>query len=180
MSIQLRLDRKSCESRAVSVLNEAGVTKHPVRVDRIAKSHQIKIRYEPLEDELSGMIFFKGDIPVIGVNARHNANRQRFTIAHELGHFFLHSDVLRRGAHVDKVVTILNRDSEAARGVSNIEIEANQFAAELLMPKFLIAAFLGKNGLDIRMMPDDDIIAEMAKAFRVSMTAIAIRLGTIF
>ena len=62
--------------------------RYPVRIERIAKVHGIRIRYEPLDDELSGMIFFKDNQAVIGVNAHHNPNRQRYTIAHELGHFF--------------------------------------------------------------------------------------------
>ena len=33
--------------------------RYPVRIERIAKIHGIRIRYEPLDDELSGMIFFQ-------------------------------------------------------------------------------------------------------------------------
>ena len=177
---RLKLDRKTCEARAVSLLKEAGVESAPVRVDRIAKSLGIKVRYEPLDDELSGMIFLKNGIAVIGVNSRHSANRQRFTIAHEIGHYTLHSDILQKGAHVDKVITMLKRDPEAARGVVGIEVEANQFAAELLMPKRIIVSYMKENDLEYGAMPDEDAIEAMSRKFKVSSTAMAYRLGSIF
>lgn len=180
MAGRVKLDRKSCENQAAKILSDAGVDKAPVRVDRIAKSHGIKVRYEPLDDELSGMIFLKDNLAVIGVNSRHSANRQRFTIAHELGHFFLHRDVLEKGAHVDKLITMLKRDPDAARGVVGIEIEANQFAAGLLMPKRLIMSYMDERGIDYGTVPDDDAIEEMALTFKVSATAMAFRMGTLF
>ena len=179
MPRRMKLDRRSCEIRAREILVGAEVRRHPVRVDRIAKAHGIRIRYEPLDDELSGMIFTKGNQTVIGVNAHHSPNRQRFTIAHELGHYFLHNDILRQGAHVDTVVTMLQRDQNAALGTTNIEIEANQFAAELLMPKHLIDDYLNAEGLGSAPISDDAVVQAVAKAFKVSMAAMAIRLATI-
>ena len=153
--------------------------RYPVRIERIAKIHGIRIRYEPLDDELSGMIFFKHNQAVIGVNAHHSPNRQRYTIAHELGHFFLHADILREGAHVDTVITMLNRDQDAALGTINIEIEANQFAAELLMPRHMIDNYLRAEGLGSAAVSDEAVVGSMAKAFKVSTAAMAIRLATV-
>lgn len=179
MPRRIKLDRRICEVRAKEILRSTEVQRHPVQVDRIAKEHGIKIRYEPLDDELSGMIFIKDNHAVIGVNAHHTPNRQRFTIAHELGHYFLHTDILRQGAHVDTVVTMLQRHQGTALGAMNIEIEANQFAAELLMPKQLIHDYLNAEGPGSTAEPDDAVIESMAKAFKVSTTALAIRLATV-
>ena len=60
MPRRLRLDRRSCEARATEILKSAEVHRYPVRVERVARVHGITIRYEPLDDELSGMIFVKG------------------------------------------------------------------------------------------------------------------------
>lgn len=174
-----RLDKRACEARASEVLLEAGIRRHPVKVDRIAKRNGIRIRYEPLDDELSGMIFLKDNQAIIGVNAHHRPNRQRFTIAHELGHFFLHSDILEQGAHVDTMISMLKRDQDAALGTVNIEVEANQFAAELLMPKKFIRAYLAQEGIAQTAVADDDVIENLANAFRVSVAAMAIRLTSI-
>jgi len=61
--------------------------------------------------------------PTILVNVKKNITHQRFTIAHELGHYFLkHGDRDR-----DTRAQLLKRDP--------IEMSANRFAAELLMPE---------------------------------------------
>ena len=179
MSRWIKLDRRSCEARATEILKGANMRRHPVRVDRIAKAHGISVRYELLDDELSGMIFIIENQAVIGVNAHHSPNRQRFTIAHELGHFFLHGDILREGAHVDTMITMLNRDEETALGTTNIEIEANQFAAELIMPRQLIEHHLIAEGLGAAAKSDETVIESMAHAFKVSTAAMAIRLATV-
>ena len=180
MAKRQKLDRQSCEQQAERILKAANIDSWPVRVDRLAKEEGIKIRYEPLDDELSGMCFYKDGVPIIGVNSRHAPNRQRFTIAHEFGHIIMHADILQNGAHVDKTITMLRRDPDSAQGVLEIEIQANQFAAAILMPDFLIRKYMDENNLDYGLLQDEDVIEEMAKAFKVSSTALAIRMGTIF
>ena len=180
MAKRQKLDRQSCEQQAERILKAANIDSWPIRVDRLAKEEGIKIRYEPLDDELSGMCFYKDGVPIIGVNSRHAPNRQRFTVAHEFGHITMHADILKNGAHVDKTITMLRRDPDSAQGVLEIEIQANQFAAAILMPDFLIRKYMEENNLDYGLLQDEDVIEEMAKAFKVSSTALAIRMGTIF
>ena len=64
----------------------------PVDVDSVAQSYGIEIRKDDVSDKLSGFLVrsTKGGNPIIGVNCKHHPNRQRFTIAHELGHYLLH------------------------------------------------------------------------------------------
>lgn len=174
------LTLQQCEQAAQQVLDREKIDQWPVRIDRIAKRNGIKIQYSPLDDELSGMAFYKDGVAVVGVNARHHVRRQRFTIAHELGHIELHDDVLRKGMHVDKVITMLNRDTRSTTGTISIEIEANQFAAELLMPRDLVLRYMDERGLDYGMVPDDDAIDAMARAFNVSTTAMTYRIAKIF
>jgi len=174
-----RIERGECENAAKDVLERHGIENWPVKVDRIAKREGIKLRYSALDDELSGMAFYKDDIAVIGVNARHHVHRQRFTIAHEIGHFMLHDDVLRKGMHVDKVITMLNRDPASSTGTVNLEIEANQFAAELLMPRDLILKYMEDEGWDYGRIPDDEAVEVMARAFKVSATAMTYRIAKI-
>ena len=80
--------------------------------------------------------------------------RDRFTIAHEIGHYFLHS---LAGEH--KICA--NRE-----GSNLVEWEANWFAASFLMPKYLI---------DEKKSIDENMIAE---AFGVSRDAARYRLRT--
>lgn len=151
-----RLRRKYCASTL------------PVPVELIAKAEGIRIESLPLEDELSGMAFIKDGKAVIVANANHHVNRRRFTIAHELAHHILHSEYLNNNVHVDKV--ILHRNSLSSDGSDRKEVDANKFAAELLMP----TSHLSKLGnVDIN---DDQVVQRLAKHLKVSAAALTYRL----
>jgi Zn-dependent peptidase ImmA (M78 family) len=134
-----------------------------------------QVRYSPFDDDLSGMIYIKDGIPIIGVNSLHHPHRQRFTIAHELGHLELHREMITSKVHVDKDFPVLMRNPKSATGTEKVEIEANQFAAELLMPEALIKQALENEPFDI---DDDSPIEELAKKFRVSRQALEYRIRT--
>jgi Zn-dependent peptidase ImmA (M78 family) len=145
-----------------------------VPIERIAKLEGITVEFAPLNQELSGFAAIREGRPIIGVNALHASNRQRFTLAHELGHIILHRSELERAVHVDR--GSLRRDGLAAAGVDRKEIEANAFAAELLMPQAMVTEALAGRALDLE---DDDAVAELtklAKRFRVSEAAMRFRL----
>lgn len=174
----MNTQKKRAISRKVRViLQDNKVAVPPVPVERIAKAIGAQLRFSPLDDELSGMIYVKEDIPIIGVNALHHPNRQRFTIAHECGHFVLHKSHITKEIHVDKTFQMLMRDSVSAAGVNEIEIEANLFAAELLMPESLLTEALGNEAFDI---DDEDAVTLLAKSFKVSLSAMRFRLGNLF
>ena len=168
---------RTISSRAQSLLDNNGVTAPPVPVERIAKSLKAQLRYSPLDDELSGMIYVKEGTPIIGVNALHHPHRQRFTIAHECGHLVLHKAQISKVVHVDKAFPMLMRDSVSAAGVDEMEIEANFFAAELLMPEALLTKTLDNEPFDI---DDESAVNALARSFKVSPSAMRFRLGNLF
>lgn len=166
-----------CENSAKNLLNQAGVTVWPVDIECVAKQCGAKVIYEPLDDELSGLCFIKDGVPCAVVNSGHGVYRQRFTLAHEIGHIVLHSYELTKGAHVDKTITMLRRNSESSKGSVLIEVQANRFAAALLMPEFLIRKYLREHDLRYGAEPDEDSIRRMSNDFQVSETAMAIRMS---
>ena len=169
--------RRTILRRVREILAENQVTAPPVPVERIARKLSAQLRFSPLDNELSGMVFVKDDTPIIGINALHHPNRQRFTLAHECGHLVLHRAQVTKEVHVDKAFPMLMRDAASAAGVDPMEIEANLFAAELLMPAFLLAEDLGEASFDI----DDDVtVSALAQRFRVSVSAMQFRLGNLF
>lgn len=141
----------------------------PVPIERLARQRGMKVQFSPLDPALSGMAFVKDGVPFIGVNSLHHPNRQRFTIAHEMAHHILHADLLAGGVHVDTAV--LRRDTLAGKGIDADEIEANNFAAELLMPEQWLAPLV--EGVDVA---DDEGLAVVAKKFKVSVAALQFRL----
>jgi Zn-dependent peptidase ImmA (M78 family) len=148
----------------------------PVPVERIVKSLGIRIQHGPFDDVISGLSCITNRIAIIGVNSLHNANRQRFTIAHELAHIQLHRQLLEDQIHVDKG-TLRHSIPMTAFGsigdVDDAEIEANAFASELLMPQPLLHAALAGRAGDLE---DDEMIAALIRRFRVTEAALRFRL----
>jgi Zn-dependent peptidase ImmA (M78 family) len=157
------------------LLEEYRLNRIPVPVDLLAKRLGAQLRYSPLDGELSGMIYVKDGVPIIGVNSLHHPNRQRFTIAHELAHLCLHKDALTKAVHVDKGFgeSALHRDSVSATGTDQSEIQANRFAAALLVPRPALEAAVGDKLIDIE---DETVIGALAKKFKVSTATLQYRL----
>lgn len=167
--------RRLIEARAQKLLASLGLREIPVPVDRVARSVGARLRYSPLDEELSGFIFIKHGVPIIGVNSLHHPNRQRFTIAHEIGHLQLHPEFITTSVHVDKqfAESVLKRDTSSASGTERLEIEANQFAAAILMPGFVLDELLEQSPIDIE---DGSPIEVWAKDFVVSKAALQYRI----
>jgi Zn-dependent peptidase ImmA (M78 family) len=110
----------------------------------------------------------------IGDDALHHPNRQRFSAAHELGHHELHAQEIGKAVHVDKGFRVLLRDDVSSQGIDPLEIEANAFASELLMPGEFLMSALDAGGLDIE---DEAGIEALARKFRVSGSAMRYRLA---
>src|SRR5258708_22690641 len=158
-------------SEAAELLSRLKIPTEPTPVEKIAKELGAQIRFAPFDEEISGMIHVKDGAIVIGVNALHHPPRQRFTIAHELGHLVLHKDKITSHVHIDKgFPAALMRDTRSAAGTDTVEVQANQFASELLVPQALLDKELaGRAVID---MEDEKPLEELAKKFKVSKQAI--------
>jgi hypothetical protein len=79
----------------------------------MAQARGLLVSYKTLDDDLSGFLLRGGDRTIIGVNVAHPIERQRFTIAHELGHALLHEgDEL----HVDHGFSVNFRSPRSLEG----------------------------------------------------------------
>jgi Zn-dependent peptidase ImmA (M78 family) len=165
---------KRPETRARQVLEQAGVLEAPVPVEDIAQQQGARLSLEPFKGGISGMLFRDAERTVIGVNASHARTRQRFTIAHEIGHLLLHE---RRSMFVD--THIYRRDEVSSMGTESEEREANAFAAELLMP----AGFVEDEARELMdqhpSITARQLVARLAVRFEVSQQAMEIRLGAL-
>lgn len=143
-------------------------TEIPVQVGKLAQALGLGVLRSTLQPGISGQIEPSDKYPagyVIKVNRHEVKHRQRFTIAHEIGHFMLHRDRIGSGIRD----TILYRSK-----LSNVmEAEANRFAAELLMPFDQVR---GKFN-ELELHRDRDSAKELAQVFGVSSDAMEIRLG---
>jgi Zn-dependent peptidase ImmA (M78 family) len=158
--------------KAKELLRNANIVEAPVPVEELVNHVGARIRMEPFDGEVSGLVYRqKSGRPVIGVNSMHSITRQRFTIAHELAHLVLHKN---EELHVDEHPPIRFRDKTSSRAVDRTEIEANQFAAELLMPYDFLTREINQlpDGIPteegIRLLAERFIVSEQAMTFRLS------------
>lgn len=173
--IARKADPASARTRANELLAEHAIEKAPVPIEKIIKKMGIVLQHAPFEGDLSGMAYIDNEFSIIGVNALHSPNRQRFSAAHELGHHVLHPQDITGAVHVDKsFFKALFRNDVSSLGVDALEIEANAFASELLMPRMLLVAALNGEMVDIE---NDVQIESLSKKFRVSAAAMRFRLA---
>jgi len=133
---------RALREEATKLLKANRVKAAPVPVTDIATSMGARISYSPFEGELAGMLVRDHDQTVIGVNSLHHPNRQRFTIAHECAHLALHEGEVHIDRSFNSNVRVNRRDAVSSMAVDAKEIEANRFAAELLMPYNMVLADL--------------------------------------
>jgi Zn-dependent peptidase ImmA (M78 family) len=159
-------------NKAQALLKDDKLQDPPVRLEAIAKKLGIRIKHEPFEGDISGVLYRDPNGTIIGVNSLHHPNRQRFTIAHEIGHFVLHEIDI----HVDKGYRVVLRDSVSSQAVDPLEIDANRFAAELLMPEKMVRRDAAECLEDVE---DEAGLQALARKYRVSTQAMAYRLSNL-
>lgn len=149
----------STATEVVQFAQGQGIKTSPLDVSALTRLLGIKMRFEPMDGEDSGSLVKdkKSGEWVMKVNSLHHCNRQRFTIAHELGHYIKHS--MQSESFQDKTFF---RNGETNR----LEIEANQFAAELLMPADYYHDFIKHTSQKVE---------DLAEHFQVSSMAVRIR-----
>jgi Zn-dependent peptidase ImmA (M78 family) len=148
---------------ARKILAESKVKSPPVDLLQILSTHGIG--YEEVEDfpdTVDALMVEDGPKVYAAVNARQHPHRQRFSLAHELGHYFMHRDGMP-----EEPITIDNppMDDIGAATKSPAEIEADLFAGELLVPLEMLKPHVQKG------------IPELSKLFLVSEQVISIAIS---
>jgi Zn-dependent peptidase ImmA (M78 family) len=142
---------------------------------RIFRDLGIRYTEAALPRGVSGYLEFDGKTYSVVVNASDSEQRRRFTAAHELGHFVLHRDLLSDGdrvhrKHTDKLYGSASEDNSPDPFEPKHEVQANRFAADVLMPRSHIAKIYDRV---------EDNYGELASLFKVSQDAMKIRLANL-
>jgi Zn-dependent peptidase ImmA (M78 family) len=140
-----------------------------VDVRAIAEASNLKVIQHSLPETQSGLLVVnKARRGVIVVNENHTETRQRFSIAHELGHYEL---------HYDGKTEVFHRDERSSKGTNRQEIESNAFAAELLMPLYDLLHWVEHLELNVFDPETATLVNRKATQLRVSPQALSIRLN---
>jgi len=174
--------KKHIRSLVEKILLDRQIKKPHIPVEAIVKSLAVEIRTDRVDDGLSGFLVRSTDSghAVIGVNARHSEGRRRFTIAHELGHYLLHEgEVVHFDGHRPGFTVNLRSSDNFSAGDSDIEREANLFAAELLMPARFLERDPRIKRIDLFDEKNEAILEDLAKEYKVSVQALTYRLANL-
>jgi hypothetical protein len=143
--------------QAARLLQRAGVSREPVSLRDVVSALNLEVVRTTGEPFLcEGALQPVGDSHAIVVRGASNEHRRRFTIAHEIGHFVLHPGRLapERGGAVNAAWQEKER-------------EADQFAAELLMPEDLVREAVAEHGDDATRLADRFDVSRQAMQTRL-------------
>lgn len=152
---------------ARKLLQRCGIKTPPVDLERVVV--YLGFEYHPVNfpNGVDALLLTTTDgRKLAGVNASHHPHRQRFSLAHEIGHRLLGHEVsyYRADISIDHPPTSIDHRNEA----KHLETEANIFAGELLVPlEMLKSAYVRVQDLE-----------SLAKVFIVSTQVISIAVMT--
>lgn len=147
---------------------EPFLRERPVRVGALAEALGLEVIRSPLPPNISGLIQPSQTARSgfqIRVNKYEVPERQRFTVAHEIGHFLLHREDIGQGV----VDSVMYRSALTSRK----EVEANRIAADIVMPSALVR----EEAASLASLPTVEKVSRLAALFKVSGPAMRVRLG---
>lgn len=149
------------------VAREAGFDRFPVDPFAIAENEDILVEPKPMDKPgvSGGIIFQNEDVGIFYATNVRSEGFRRFTVGHELGHYFLegHPEEILKTAPVH-----ISR-AGFSQGAASIELEADHFASGLLLPSRLVSRALGSSQVGL------EGIRDLARSSECSLTASAIR-----
>jgi len=138
-------------------------TPEEINVNAIAQFCGATVRYKKLIG-YEGRIIGTNESAIITVNSNSTPGRQRFSVAHELGHWFFD-----RGKMFQCSEEMFNQSWEDYKKNGNVEIRANRYAADLLMPEHIFNPIVANQPITF------DTVEKVSEEFETSLTATAIR-----
>lgn len=151
----------AAEKEASKLIEKYGISSpEDIRLEDIATDNNIIVTLGDLRGAAASIIK-SGDYATIRVPSTGHEGRKRFSIGHELGHFFLE--------HLYEIQKICTNENMQSWYSASEETEANFFASELILPKALV-----EKRCDVKKVNFEPIKA-IREDFKASLTATAIR-----
>lgn len=153
---------KLAREKAHNILAMFAITNPPVNVTSIAEGLGFKVVLHDFPKTMSARIFIEGEIKAIGVNKNDPKVRQSFSVAHELGHYLSgHEDY----SYEEK--RVVDKEKIYLDPRHHDEEEADEFAAELLMPDFMLKKDVLEEKLDIPSLSNKYGVSEQAMTIQL-------------
>ncbi|HWV29802.1 MAG TPA: ImmA/IrrE family metallo-endopeptidase [Dyadobacter sp.] len=160
MRYEMTPDYQRAKGEAISLLHQFGLERPPVNPMEIAQHLGVKVSFVEFEKKLNNISgFYDFEEDTIFVNMEEYPLRQTFTIAHELGHRILHAEWAKSSDY-----KVLMREGGGTGDPK--EAEANAFAANLLVPRFMLDKYW-----------EDVPVTQLSQLFVVSVPVIKNRIS---
>lgn len=148
------------------MLDLARITAPPVNVEQIAGILGFRVvPYDFDDPTISGMLVMEDEVRAIAVNRAQHRHRQRFTVAHEIGHFLAGHEDYDAADFMEHKKFYLD-GSFATHDPK--EQEANEFAAELLMPSHMLKYDVAAGIKDAKRLAERYEVSEQALWIQLS------------
>ncbi|MBN2571242.1 MAG: ImmA/IrrE family metallo-endopeptidase [Ignavibacteriales bacterium] len=161
------------KDKTLELLSKFEITTPPIDIKKIVKGLGLVIEENSFGESVSGLLVSKNQNNVIGINVGESPVRQRFTLAHELGHYCLHRTSKDEFLTISKVDF---RNGDSSTGEIKKEREANAFAANLLMPAHMVSHEVSQLEENTTI---ETAVSLLAKKFNVSEAAMTYRLANL-
>ena len=137
---RIAYSKRQITEKVTQILRENYFDTPPVDIRKLLDNYGIVIHEKafPLKHaSISGFVVFADSdktTPVFVINRADTDDRKKFTLAHEFGHWILHREELSN----DPSLSVLYKSPLGSETTDPIEVEANQFAAQLLVPDAML------------------------------------------
>ncbi len=163
------MSNESISKIANLIIQKEHIISFPIDIDAIARKYA-NIKYIDIPFDFDGVTLKeRKKQPQIIINKSRNIERQRFTLAHELGHIIIPWHV---GIILDK--NIFNEDHYEDHEYKDMEAEANHFAAEILLPTEFIIDCITKD-FNTNTTEIGHFIENLAKKAQTSLIATTLK-----
>lgn len=156
------------DTAAHGLIEEYGLTTLPIDPEKVASSLGATVVRRPGPTELSGMLLRRDGATVIGLNETQEPVRQRFALAHLMGHLRLH----RSRPVILDTADRYQHGNLASMPIDREEAEANRFAGALLAPEGIVRRMASEADFDT----GHQLVDLLAPRFELSRTAMTYRL----
>lgn len=169
---EIRRNQYSMDGNIEKIFSECEITSYPINVFQIARKLEFDIIYGKFKQDNVYGVMWDGDEPLnvggkqmyraILLNKQDSLERQAFTVAHEIGHFMLHCK------DNTNFYERYHGGAEQTDSQKLIEDQADFFAANLLLPKKLMKAYISQHNNLSR----SDLISKICKDFLVERATV--------
>jgi Zn-dependent peptidase ImmA (M78 family) len=193
------LTESSIKHSVLDILKQVDYQGGRVDLEKICAALSIELEYtsHDVRDADGNPILGSANFTrnLISININENEHRERFTLAHEIGHFCLQHKAFLNSESIIERDLVVKKQSKNTTKYERLEIQANTFAANLILPDYCFEAktaefrrelniqdrghgYIFVDSQPCNFMPYEQLLSDLSSYFEVSKQAVEIKFKT--